>query len=682
MTVRAIFLCLTLASVAPVDAESQAADSVRGTLRYKVRGLSAVQGGLLSGAIMSVATGVGLQAAVTNILRLVGGAAKLSGDPSVGQFETYLRTGKGFDFSGAPISAGQDIVLDFLLEGDGKGVYRLKSGSASYSGNTDASFEHQNADGFVQFTDVYRGERSVQLTPENASITLTTTGKGENRRAQFDVSVGFPVAVVGKSTWTTNVMEIFFQDNGEVLTSGLKFLGQNYSDKTSSSPMNAIVSYSRSGPLDSILRGSETWQDLRDSGVLVQWNLSGVNPDDLELAIDGPACACLEAEKVPGARVTWTARPSKTGGTFAPFTIQAAGVAPKVVENGNGRVVLEPARGTGAVTLVANYTRQGKEATASRSVNFCVIDSIRVADGERDFAFDDAAAGLLGVPKARSKATYNGGDVSAELAWTFERIGPPGETTMAPAAPRGDNVTVHYTGLPTLNGAFGKKRIDVKIQTGPCNCSRTTSFRAFYSPRATNHPPAGADALGEQPVPNWFYYMAQSGAMRGIDRVAYARQRTATGGGPAIGQFDEETGMVFLTGRLWQVGCTPAVRHGGKPVAIASARGGNSGIDCVAETARHEDQHRRDDATWWLGDYSITEDVDLDRVPRSVERQRPGCRDTSARSCDERPFNEVGDREINAYWTGWAWPRGSADAEDWSCGPNGKQWNDGINCAD
>jgi len=35
----------------------------------------------------------------------------------------------------------------------------------------------------------------------------------------------------------------------------------------------AAVVYSRTGPLDSVLRGRETWQDLTDSGELVEWEL-------------------------------------------------------------------------------------------------------------------------------------------------------------------------------------------------------------------------------------------------------------------------------------------------------------------------------------------------------------------------------------------------------------------------
>jgi hypothetical protein len=410
--------------------------------------------------------------------------------------------------------------------------------------------------------------------------------------------------------------------------------------------------------------------------------------EKVRLAIDGPACACLEGEKVPGKTVKYTAQASPGGGSFDPFTVTAAGTAPTVIRNAGGTLVLEPGRATGAVTLVAEYTRQGKRSTVSKAVSFCVIDSIRIADGERDFAFDDASPGLLGVPAARTRALHNGADASAELGWSFERIGPQSETAMTPANPRGGTVTVEYRGLRSLNGAFGEKDIEVRLTKGDCDCARRASFRAFYSPTATNHPASGADALGEQPVPNWYYNHAQTSALRGIGRIAFARQRTSSDGKPAIGQFDDASGLVYLTARLWSVGCQPAVPQGGKPVPL-KAGGCNSGIDCVAETSRHQDRHRRDDAEWWPDGYSLRGDPDLDRVPAAVEAKRPGCRDEvtvppgrTAKTCDERPFLEVSDREINAYWTGWGWPKGSADAEDWACGPLGKQWSGGINCAE
>ena len=84
---------------------------------------------------------------------------------------------------------------------------------------------------------------------------------------------------------------------------------------------------------------------------------------------------------------------------------------------------------------------------------------------------------------------------------------------------------------------------------------------------------------------------------------------------------------------------------------------------------------------------ALANDADGDKVPASVEATLPGCRDAfstddavravNIRSCAARPFADVLDLEIYAYYTGWKWQRSKADAEDWSCG--GKQWR-GKSC--
>ena len=420
----------------------------------------------------------------------------------------------------------------------------------------------------------------------------------------------------------------------------------------------------------------------------VTWSFSpaGVaQKDSAVVTIEGPACACLDGEKVPGANITWSAKASRAGGSFGPFKVQSAGTPPRIVTNSRGataaRITLEPSRTTGPVKLTATYTLKGRATTATRDVEFCVLDSIRIGDGSRDMAFDDASPGNLKI-QARSQAFYNGADASAELAWNFESIGAASTTTMTPASPVGGVVDVTYTGLPELNAAFGKKRIEVALDKGVCSCKRTDTFRAFYSPSATNHPPpAPGIAQGTTTVPNWFYYYAQTPAIMAVPGVVYDRSRfSARDNRPAIAQFDENDGNIYLTDLLWQTVCRPSVPKGGKPVAPSGA--GNDGIDCVAESTRHEEQHRADWAAWWPNGYLIPADTDLDGVPLLVETARPSCSPVSPASCDERPFTDVGDREIFAYWVGWQWRTGSLNAQDWACGPKGKQWKGGYGCAE
>ena len=418
----------------------------------------------------------------------------------------------------------------------------------------------------------------------------------------------------------------------------------------------------------------------------VSWSITpagAVQQDSVVVSIEGPACACLDAEKVPGSHVKWSATASKGGGTFGPFTVQSAGPAPKIVSNSGGaavaRITLESTQATQAVTLTATYTHKGRAVTATRDVEFCVFDSISIGDGSRNMSFEDANPGNLRV-QAKSRALHNSVDVSAELAWIFEPIGSASTTTMAPANPTGGVADVTYTGLPEFNAAFGPKRIEVSLDKGACACKRADSFRAFYSPTATNHPPSVSGiGQGTALVPNWFYYYSQTPAIAGVPGVLYAPKLfSSRDNQAAIAQFNETDGNIYLSDLLWQIPCRPSVPQGGKPVAPSGA--GNDGIDCVAETTRHEAQHRADWATWWPNGYLIVADPDLDAVPLLVEVARPGCSSVSKTSCDERPFTDVGDREINAYWVGWRWRTGSINTQDWACGPKGKQWKAGYRC--
>jgi hypothetical protein len=140
-----------------------------------------------------------------------------------------------------------------------------------------------------------------------------------------------------------------------------------------------------------------------------------------------------------------------------------------------------------------------------------------------------------------------------------------------------------------------------------------------------------------------------------------------------IARYVWEDDRLFVSNIL-EIGCRGRVDRAARaPVGVTA-----EGIDCFAETLRHEWHHRSEELLWWRSSavgYTPALDPDLDLVPSSVESKEPGCSSTSARSCTARPFADVTDREINAYYVGWTWPIGGADGEDWSCG--GKQWGGG-----
>lgn len=266
-----------------------------------------------------------------------------------------------------------------------------------------------------------------------------------------------------------------------------------------------------------------------------RWTIEIGEPEDVTtVAIEGQRCGCLNAEDAESQPLRFTA-------TYCRY------VAPEV------------------------------------AVEFCALDSIRLADGQRDLSFDAGAPARLRV-RATSRAWHNGAEISSELRWMLEHVQSGG--TLTPEQVIGAEAEFTYEGLPERNDAFGAKALTVRATHGPCEC-------------------------------------------RG--RVDRSTQRP--------------TGVVA------------------------------TGIDCFAEVVRHEWQHHLDDLSWWPNGYIILLDSHFDRLPQDVELREPGCIYLCPWSCRDRPFSDVTDRELNAYWAGWTWVIGTADRDDWSCG--GKQWKGG-----
>ena len=152
-----------------------------------------------------------------------------------------------------------------------------------------------------------------------------------------------------------------------------------------------------------------------------------------------------------------------------------------------------------------------------------------------------------------------------------------------------------------------------------------------------------------------------------------------------LARWDLEHGVLLVSDRLLEPeACQAAVDE--TPEHRPTGREEADGIDCFAETLRHELQHRTDAIEWWGSprgpygrfDSGLLTDVDADNVP-GVTELLLGCNPFSKFSCEARPFENVTDAEIRAYYTGWEWLLGSVNAEDWSCGPKSKQWQ-GSKC--
>ncbi|MFQ5639980.1 MAG: ankyrin repeat domain-containing protein [bacterium] len=289
------------------------------------------------------------------------------------------------------------------------------------------------------------------------------------------------------------------------------------------------------------------------------------------------------------------------------------------------------------------------------------IKIVKPVDSDQ-FAFNkDEPRGVLEI-EAEAEVT---GDCDDAATWEVEDIGESKKKFDPEDA--SDNVTIKFEDLPGKNSDFGKKKITARA----CGKSDSVTVEVFFSPEVKNHPGEGS---GE--TSNWFYYWGQTRAGKGFN-PDYIPEKIASDGSKAVGQYDYTEDKVFLTDKIMQTSCAPRVQAlGGKE---------SKGIDCFAETVRHETQHQKERWEWWgamdptslNGTARRAYDADNDLVPNSIEKQlekSKNCREWDATSCDGRPKDNLFDVEMNAYWIGWEWPVGSADKEDWSwCG---KQWDD------
>jgi hypothetical protein len=395
------------------------------------------------------------------------------------------------------------------------------------------------------------------------------------------------------------------------------------------------------------------------------------------VTIRGPECGCLDADNPGSTPLRFIATASRSGGEFSEFTVSASGKMPEIVDNQGGAsasLELVGSKETGEATLTVEYVRNGRRFSAPPfKVQFCTIEKVELADNQRDLAFD--LGGELTV-NAKSKAWLNGQEATSDLEWQIEKIGTPTELKSDPDPARGEAIKFTYTNLPEQNAEFGEKTLTAAINKGPCSCTKEETIRAFYIDMDDGHP-------GTEPVPNWFYYWRQTRAMQNVAPLRYDKVVSDPQDGSVIlARYDLATGVIHMGDLIVHpMGCRGSVDPGTKAPTGRHAQG----IDCFAETLRHEIQHRSDAIEWWgspLGattELNLLDDADFDNVPMSVESATPGCSSLSKRSCTDRPFADVTDAEIRAYYVGWRWPLNSVNREDWSCGDTSKQWR-GRNC--
>lgn len=416
----------------------------------------------------------------------------------------------------------------------------------------------------------------------------------------------------------------------------------------------------------------------------ITWNLART-PVPPRVRIYGDECGCIEPDDTDKT-LHFIAGASPQGGTFSEFVVTSSGKMPDIVSNNGGEqpsLDITGTKDTGTVTLKIRYTRNGVSRDSDPfTVDFCALEKIELADGE-DLSF----AGERLTVKAKAKAWQGGQDVSDKLEWDIEKMGSPTSLEAVPSTKKGDHIEFRYNGLPERNSEFGPKTLRAKT-SGKCNCQREETVRTFFDPLDRSHP--GGDA-----APNWFHYWKQTSgvpaAMRGIIKFRESVEDPRMPGESAA-LYDPETATVYLSKLIATAdGCQP---RRSKTTFLQNGEHAQ-GIDCFAEDVRHELQHRQDAIDWWgspkgIASMNVLEwlakDWDADQVPNVIEDAHPRCDKGSLMpdlgtglratwfTCSERPFSKASDAEINAYWTGWAWPIGSIDAEDWSCGKLAKQW--------
>ncbi len=417
----------------------------------------------------------------------------------------------------------------------------------------------------------------------------------------------------------------------------------------------------------------------------VSWNLTK-SPVRPHVSILGPECGCLDPDATEKT-LHFIAGASPVGGEFSEFIVSSNGKAPEIISNNGGAqpsLDVTGTKDTGAVTLRIRYTRNGvRTESAPFTVEFCAIETIELADGD---AHDIGFEGTKLVVDAKAKAWRGGKEISAELEWDLEKMGSPTSLAAEPATKKSDHVTFTYENLPTHNSAFGAKKLTART-SGKCTCTREETIRTFFPYADNKHP--------DDSTPNWYYYWRQTAAAPADARAIMVYQEVVADDkikGTPIATYDAASGKLVLSKLVIDAG---ACRDEVAPdTRVATGRHAD-GIDCFAETTRHEMQHRTDAIDWWgspAGPNSVSipewflRDWDHDQVPNTVEDLLAGCkagawtptlslgRDTWY-TCNARPFDDVTDAEINAYRKGWTWPLGSVDGDDWSCGPQSRQWN-------
>lgn len=394
----------------------------------------------------------------------------------------------------------------------------------------------------------------------------------------------------------------------------------------------------------------------------------------IQIRVEGPGCICGDTEGVFVASAS-----GGKGGRFEAFELRTTkGGKPRVIRNQGGvRAELTlsgDAETTGGTELTAIHIGSDGKRTrsAAHAVSFCEVrkpfsisNPHRIASNDWKYLEADRTLSI----QYRSEARLNGKDVSKDMEWEFSNDS---EKLFRQDEERTQVANFEASQLPERNSSFGPHTITAMLSRDGCDCrSEPVTARVFFSRDGWNHP----EGKG---VPNWFYYWKQTRATTGPDGkrmpVWYVRNL------PDQPQCQNMVYDDFSDPRPKQAACAyefcsditycddevVKLQCWNRPDGSVS-----EGIDCFAESLRHENQHRVELKSWWgqyMRNYSNARDPDFDMVPSDVELNTAGCNPVAQKSCRDRPAQELTDIEFNAYKVGWSWPQnGPIVKEDWAC---------------
>lgn len=260
-------------------------------------------------------------------------------------------------------------------------------------------------------------------------------------------------------------------------------------------------------------------------------------------------------------------------------------------------------------------------------------------DGQNEFTFDSAAIGVLEVNfKAKvipSSVAVN--EVKDLVSFAIADVGKPaqwdGSNPAGKASTSGSFLvaTAKYSGLPTKNSDFGKKKTELLLEGAVVE---TVEIEVFFDKQATNN---------STNDPNWFFYWKE-GLVCGI---------------PASAIYDPSASFGYVrpgTDTILRLGPDAATTNTGPEVYTHKTTSGNitvtgvgKGIASVAETVEHEIYH----LTIYTSSGGAT-DSDGDGVANGIEPTLTGLStlvndgDTYGMSSFNPVYISYGDNEVRA----------------------------------